>query len=410
MVLNRILLYLHINMSKAKQNIIIFVLLSLFPLSVMSQERHRGLRQNIAVGISGGMNGSVKIKNVNVGVFGNIDELDGAQLDLFTSSVHQNVKGVNLGGLISLCHNNTYGVQLSGIANGTGGNTYGLQLCGLVDFNGNSVVGVQAAGAVNVTGGKINGLQISGIANAAKEVHGVQISGFSNITGTRLRGIQVCGVANIAFGIKRGTQVSALMNICALNMRGLQIASYNYADTLNGSQIGIINLCVHHPRGVQIGIINYSRDTIAHKIGLVNVNPNTRMQMLFYGGSCTKINLAVRFRNKSTYNIIGFGTHYLGLDENFSGALFYRVGQYFKLSPKWTISGDFGFYHIETFQDNSATAPARLYSLQLRLNVDYQIAKRLGVFASCGYGNTRYYNHNEMYKRKMLFECGFSLF
>lgn len=48
-------------------------------------------------------------------------------------------------------------------------------------------------------------------------------------------------------------------------MRGLQIGAYNYADTLNGSQIGLFNACISHPRGVQIGLLNYSRDTTAHK-------------------------------------------------------------------------------------------------------------------------------------------------
>lgn len=28
---------------------------------------------------------------------------------------------------------------------------------------------------------------------------------------------------------------------------------------------------------------------------------------------------------------------FMGLDSKFSGALFYRLGQYFQLSPKWLV-------------------------------------------------------------------------
>ena len=142
--------------------------------------------------------------------------------------------------------------------------------------------------------------------------------------------------------MKRGIQLAGAANICSSSMRGIQTAVYNYADTLNGSQIGLFNACISHPRGVQIGIINYSRDTVAHKIGLVNVNPKTRIDLLSYIGTSTKLNMALRFRNRSTYNIIGIGTHYMGLDSKFSGALFYRIGQYFQLNPKFSLSGDLG--------------------------------------------------------------------
>lgn len=83
--------------------------------------------------------------------------------------------------------------------------------------------------------------------------------------------------------------------------------------------------------------------------------------------------MALRFRNRSTYNIIGIGTHYMGLDSKFSGSLFYRIGQYFQLNPKFSLSGDLGYYHVETFEEHSSEKPKRLFSLQARLNADYQL-------------------------------------
>lgn len=269
--------------------------------------------------------------------------------------------------------------------------------------------GFQLNAMTSFVPGEMRGLQISGISNVASGMRGVQLSAFGNVSLSPFRGVQVAGVTNISRGVQLGVQLSPLSNISSSYMRGLQIGSYNYADTLNGSQIGLVNVCIRHPRGVQIGIVNYSRDTMARKIGLVNVNPKTRIDFMAFGGNNSKINFGVRFRNRSTYNVVGVGTHYMGLDKKFSGALFYRVGQYFALSPRWSVSGDVGFFHIETFRRNSAIQPERLYSLQARANVDYRITRRLSAFASVGYGDTRRYAHNRDYRHGMIFEAGLAL-
>ena len=203
-----------------------------------------------------------------------------------------------------------------------------------------------------------------------------------------------------------GMQLSAILNVSSAMMRGLQLGAINYADSLNGAQIGLFNLARKHPKGWQVGLINVSYDSIGHKIGLVNVNPMTNIDLMVYGGSSTKVNVAMRYRNRSTYNIWGVGTHFMGLDSKFSGALFYRLGQYWQLSPKWSLSGDVGYYHVETFSKHNSEKPERLYSLQARLNADYQFSKKVGAFASVGWGLTRYYDRNETYRNRPLFELG----
>lgn len=267
--------------------------------------------------------------------------------------------------------------------------------------------GVSLAGIINSVGDDMRGVQISGVSNVVKGGNGMQLSLFNNVSSSPFRGVQLSGLSNVSMGMKRGLQIAAA-NVSSSYMRGMQLGGYNYADTLNGSQIGLFNVCVRHPRGVQIGVINYSQDTIAHKIGLVNVNPKTRIDYMFYGGSATKANLAVRFRNRSTYNILGIGTHYFGLDEKFSGALFYRIGQYFQLSPKFSLSGDLGFYHVESFQEHSQDKPERLYSLQARINADYQLGRYTSAFASVGYGDTHYY-HGGRYRRRAIVEAGLAV-
>ena len=295
----------------------------------------------------------------NVSLFCSPDTLRGAQIGVFSSVVRQQMRGVSL------------------------------------------------AGIINSVGDDMRGVQISGVSNVVKGGNGVQLSLFNNVSSSPFRGVQLSGLSNVSMGMKRGLQIAAA-NVSSSYMRGMQLGGYNYADTLNGSQIGLLNVCLSHPRGVQIGVINYSRDTVAHKIGLVNVNPKTRIDYMFYGGSATKANLAIRFRNRSTYNILGIGTHYFGLDEKFSGALFYRIGQYFQLSPKFSLSGDLGFYHVESFQEHSQDKPERLYSLQARINADYQLGRYTSAFASVGYGDTHYY-HGGRYRRRAIVEAGLAV-
>ncbi len=251
------------------------------------------------------------------------------------------------------------------------------------------------------------GFQLGVISSVAVDGgRGVQLSGVSNSSVHRFDGLQLSSISNITGSMDRGLQWSGILNVSSGKMGGWQLGAVNYADSLDGAQIGLLNIARKRPKGWQIGLFNMSYDSIGHKIGLVNVNPMTDIDVMLYGGSSSKGNIAIRYRNRSTYNIIGVGTHFMGLDSKFSGALFYRLGQFFQLSSRWTLSGDVGYYHVETFSKHNSDRPERLYSLQARINADYQISKRIGAFASVGWGITRYYDRNETYRNRPLVELG----
>ena len=257
----------------------------------------------------------------------------------------------------------------------------------------------------------LRGVQLGVMSNIAESMRGVQLGALSNIATSPFRGLQLSGITNIAMGMEHGVQLSGVLNVSSGHMRGYQMGIYNYADSLSGSQLGLINVARTHPKGWQVGIVNYTRDTVAHKIGLVNINPLTQIDLMVYGGTSSKLNTALRFRNRSTYNIIGIGTHYMGLDKKFSGALQYRIGQYFRLVPdgRWSFSGDLGFAHIETFEQHSQRSPERLYSVEARMNLDYSITDRLGAFVTLGYGDTRYYHRAHHYRSRPLVELGLTM-
>lgn len=396
---------------------------------------------NLSVSISHTQD-SLRVSMLNVGLLSNIYKQRGLSANVISSIVQSNMDGAQLSTLGNIVGGTANGIQISGLFNAAGHNSNGVFISGLTNATRDRACGVMIAGISNLTGVYQNGVTISGLTNIAiQKMNGLQLSAIANIVGHEANGIQTSVITNITPTIK-GAQLSAFsnvvseelngfqfsplinitrkthlamqwagaMNVCTEQMNGVQMGFNNFAGSLKGTQIGLVNICCGKTRGLQLGILNYSQDSTARNIGLVNISPHTRIQYMQYGGNTSKINLAVRFRNDVMYYILGFGTHYLGLNDKFSGCMFYRVGAAFHPYKRWMLSADGGYYHIENFENEDADTPERMYSLQLRANVEYQISRRFSIFASGGYGWTRYYDKNRFYQKKPIVEIGIILF
>ena len=141
----------------------------------------------------------------------------------------------------------------------------------------------------------VKSVQVGVISSVAADGgHGVQLSGVSNTSAHLFNGLQLSSISNITAGMDKGVQLSGILNASSAMQRGLQLGTINYADSLNGAQIGVFNIARKRPKGWQVGLINVSYDSIGHKVGLVNINPMTDIDIMLYGGSSTKANLAVR--------------------------------------------------------------------------------------------------------------------
>lgn len=383
----------------------------------------------------------IKTTLFNLGVISNLNIQKGLGVNLLYSAIHeqmyglqlsgvlgyaQNADGVQVGGLANFTKNNASGLMLSGLMNASGGMARGFQFAGITNISGKNMDGLALAGLMNVStdtmngvqlstllnasGRELNGVQLSLLSNVGARITGVQSSFISNIAAEQMNGLQFAGVANIAYTLDRGMQFSSLANVCLDNMNGVQMALGNYAENVEGTQIGLLNLSTGKVNGWQVGIVNHSKDTTAHKIGLVNVTPKTKIQAMIFGSNTSKINIAVRFKNRTNYSILGVGTHYLDLNDDFSGCLFYRTGLYFPIRKRFEISGDVGYFHIENFEDENVNVPDRMYSIQGRLNLSYRLLPKLSLFASTGYAMTRYYKKNKLFENKGIIEGGIILF
>lgn len=386
-------------------------------------------------GLKKGANLAINITNkkkdpprtyVNLGLISNYPCLTGLGINAISSITHYHSKGFQVAGITNVTGLNAAGFQLSSIANVTGKNTQGVTIAGLMNVTGNSMSGialstlgnvtgldesgVSISGLITVAGRNSSGLHVAGLANVTRRTQrGVVIGGLMNVAGESMNGVQLTSLLNVAGTKNNGVQLAALGNIAVEN-HGLQLGIANYGDQNRGLQAGIANVASQTSKGLQLGILNISQDSTAHQIGCININPQTHVQMIISGGNLNKVNVAVRFKNRHTYTEWGAGAFYLDLDRKLSASAFYRGGVYCSLLPRLELSADAGFYHIETLDNKNEGLPARLYALQPRVNLEYRLGRKIGIFTSGGYSWTRQYGHNQIFDHKATFEAGIVLF
>lgn len=340
-----------------------------------------------------------RLSGIGINVLGamTIRDMNGAQFSGISNIVGGSMRGIQVAGISNVNGDNLSGLSLSGLVGITGSNARGVIFSGLANITGNNTRGLAMGGLLNITGEKSSGVHLAGLANISGEnFNGATASGLLNVVGEDLRGIQLSGLGNIIGETMTGVQISGIGNVVGKSFTGAQIAPFNFAG--NG-------------KGLQIGLVNYYKKKFdGLQLGLVNANPDTKVQLMLFGGNATKLNAGARFKNKLFYTIIGGGTHYLDFSDKFSASLFYRAGLELPLYKQLFISGDLGFQHIENFKNKDYGFPARLYALQARVNLEYRLTERLGVFVTGGYGGSRYYTKGATYDKGVIVEGGVILF
>lgn len=349
----------------------------------------------------------------NLGVFSAMNRLNGVGVNVLGAVTNRSMNGVQLSGISNMVGESMRGIQIAGITNINGDNLSGVSLSGLVGITGNYAQGVVLSGLANITGNNSSGVLVGGLLNiTGEEAAGVQLAGLANIAGGDFAGITASGLLNVVGENLEGVQLSGLCNIAADDMKGLQIAGIgNIAGgTATGVQLAPVNVAIR-AKGLQIGLVNYYKEKLdGFQLGLVNANPDTKVQMMLFGGNATKLNIAARFKNRLFYTILGGGTHFLDFSDKFSGALFYRAGLGLPVYKGLSVSGDLGYQHVETFKNKDYGFPARLYSLQTRINLEYRLTDCLGIFVTGGYGWDRYYDRNACFDKGAIVEGGVVLF
>jgi len=206
-----------------------------------------------------------------------------------------------------------YGGALEGLEIGSAFNVLvhhgrGLQIAGAFNMVGAEAIGLQISGAFNLVRGEVVGLQIGGAFNiAGADLTGLQIGGAFNTTRGDVRGLQVGGAFNLALGRTVGAQISGAFNLVRDAVTGLQLTgALNYAESVRGSQVGLINIARGEVAGAQVGLVNYARSSSV-SLGLVNIIPGGRTQLELTGADTGFVHLALKHGSRYLHNIYSLG-------------------------------------------------------------------------------------------------------
>ena len=240
-----------------------------------------------------------------------------------------------------------------------------------------------------------------GLLSTMNRLNGVGINALGSVVHGDMNGVQITGLANLAGGTMRGVQLAGISNISGNNTVGLSAA-------------GLVNITGDRTQGVIIsGLTSIGGDNTSGLMisGFMNVTGNMASGLHFSGAAnITGQSFGVRFKNQLFYTILGIGSMYQGLNDKFSASASYRAGLSFTLYKGLSISGDLGYQHIEAFDNKDEVIPKRLYALQARANLEYQITRKFGIYATGGYGLTRFYNKSSNYDKGAIIEAGIVLF
>ena len=115
----------------------------------------------------------------------------------------------------------------------------------------------------------VGGLRLSLIYGECRNFDGLDLGFASRATG-HANGLQSSAI-NIVDGDGLGLQANWLVGFVKGEYDGLQVGGVNYAQKMQGLQIGLLYNGSEYIQGVQIGLINVTREMIGVQIGLVNV-------------------------------------------------------------------------------------------------------------------------------------------
>ena len=218
-----------------------------------------GLRGVMLGGIGVGSGGSIRgitLGGAGVGAGG---EMRGLQVGGIGVGSGGGLTGISVGGIGAASGGDVRGLTIAGVGVGSGGRITGISLAGLGIGSGGGMTGIQLAGLGLGTGGTLRGLSVAGLAVGAPRIEGVAAA--AAVGGQEVRGAVL---APLFFRIEndgtlRGMSASAV-NWIQGSQRGLTIGLVNFAQRLDGLQVGLLNIVRENPSGRRVlPIVNWGR-------------------------------------------------------------------------------------------------------------------------------------------------------
>jgi len=181
-----------------------------------------------------------------------------------------NVDGFSFG-FVADRSQRVHGFQLALVWAQTDVDLLALQLSVGANLVRGNFEGAQITAGLNIVRGTGRGLQLVAGANVADGGYvGTQIAGGSNATTGFMKGFQLAGGINWA-GNGSGLQIAGGANVSVKDFTGLQLSTVNYADSIDGMQLGVLNVARSHAGGFRLGVVNVAGESHGFSFGVINV-------------------------------------------------------------------------------------------------------------------------------------------
>jgi hypothetical protein len=224
----------------------------------------------VGLGAGGDLRG-IAVGGIGAGVGGSVR---GAAAGLVGVGAGGNVRGIAVGGIGAGIGGDLRGLAVGGIGAGVGGSVRGIAVGGLGVGAGGNVRGITVGGIGVGAGGSIRGISIGGFGvGAGNGIHGITVGGIGVGTGGTASGIAVAGLGVGAPRIRGG---AAAMIVGTENARGVVIAPALFrterGGRLTGASLSSVNAIRGTQHGLTIGLVNYAERLQGVQIGAININ------------------------------------------------------------------------------------------------------------------------------------------
>lgn len=308
----------------------------------------------------------------------------------------QEVRKLEVGGILNIVRKDVKSVQLSGVGNIVGGSAHGVQAAGTFNIVRGDVGKVQLGGVFNIVGGSVNGLQMGGNFNVCNTFEGAQIAGLFNYS-SKFDGAQISGIWSES-RVGDGLQLSGIMNT-SKDFTGYQITGItNISKTVDGTQFaGIVNIA-SYVDGNQIGFINIADSCNGVPFGFISIVKKGYHKLEFSVDEMRLINVAYRTGVKYFHNNFMAGTSTLFSNQQF-WTLGYGLGT--SLGNESKVLWDFDISMNKFIQDGNWSSSNALYKFYT--GVDWKLSRKASIAFGLSY-NLLYTNTDETGFNKSLYE------
>ena len=228
----------------------------------------------IGVGAGGDVRG-IAAGGIGVGSGG---DLRGIAFGGVGAGVGGSVRGAAAGGIGVGVGGNLRGIAAGGIGVGVGGDMRGLMAGGIGVGAGGSARGILIGGVGVGVGSQIRGITVSGLAAGAGDgITGITVAGLAVGSGGSLNGITVAG---LGVGAPRIRGAAAALMVGAASTRGIVFAPALFrterGGRMTGASISSVNAIRGSQRGLTIGLVNYAERLNGVQLGAININRDAR--------------------------------------------------------------------------------------------------------------------------------------